>query len=482
MNEQHHALEFIRVQQTGSTSALALQELQRGRSLPFAVLAAQQSAGQGQAGKVWHSPPGNLYLSLAVQPRLHYGLPLLVAVLVCEWLHEQGIVATCKWPNDILYHGKKLGGVLCKGAKQGEHWRYVIVGVGLNVNVVPRALQTEAISMREICGRAGDVVAYGEQLAGFCVAELDKPIQAEEAVARGARFTAAAAELWCRDEQFFLRQAQPRGYLRLRHLHTGKTEELISSSSDYRLVYQQPRRHPLVVADVGNAAVKLVLFKDDRAEFTRAAVPQARHVAHALHELRQALDYGGRWVIYATAVNRAHLTLLQKQAERQAFEVVLLENKPFLARTNCHLQQLGGDRLAAIEAYLAEYGSALGLVVDFGSATTIDVIAENCHLGGYILPGLETSLQALADHTELARQPRQLFAQAQPACGLTTDQAIARGILHSQVEYVRSLHATLSTTSIVVSGRLGQYAMPYLSDATYDPLLVAKGVRMLVLR
>ena len=482
MSQQHRTLQLIRVEQTASTSALALHQLQQGRELPFAVLAAQQSAGQGQAGRVWLSPRGNLYLSLAVQPRLCNGLSLLVAGLVCEWLHQQGIAASCKWPNDILYNGKKLGGILCEGAMQGEQWRYVIVGIGLNVNVVPPELQAQAISMREICGCEGEVVSYGEQLAGFCVAELGKPMQEEEALARHTRFTAAAAELWCRGEEFFLRQPHPRGHLRLRNLLTGKVEELVSSSPDYRLAYQQPHHHPLLVADVGNSTLKLVLFRDDKADFTVSAAPTARSVAAALRKLRRALGDDGKWVIYAAVVNHTYHVLLQEQAERHAFEVVTLTTKPFRARTCYDVKQLGCDRLAALEAYLAAYGNAAGVVVNFGTATTIDAIEDGYHSGGYILPGLETSLHALADYTELPRLPRRMFGQARPAVGNRTDKAIAAGVLHSQVEYVRSLCGFLQTNTVVISGGLGQYVMPYLDTAAYDPLLVAKGIRALVLR
>ena len=482
MSKQHLALQIIRVEQATSTSALALHELQQGHALPFAVLAAQQSAGKGQAGRVWLSPRGNLYLSLAVQPRLRNGLPLLVSALVCEWLQARGIAASCKWPNDILYNGKKLGGVLCEGAMQGEHWRYVIVGIGLNVNVVPPELQAQAISMREICECEGDVASYGEQLAHFCAAELDKPIQEEEALARNTRFTAAAAELWCRSKEFFLREKHPRGHLRLRSLLTGKVEELVSSLPDYRLAYQHPHHHPLLVADVGNSILKLVLFRDDKAELTLSALPKERSLAAALRKLRKALDDNGKWVIYATVVNHTHYALLQEQAERHAFAVVTLTNKPFRARTHYDFKQLGCDRLAAIEAYLAEYGDEDGVIVNFGTATTIDAIEGGYHSGGYILPGLETSLHALADYTELPRLPRRMFLQAQPVFGNRTDKAIAAGVLHSQVEYVRNLCGLLQTNTVVISGGLGQYAMPYLDTAAYDPLLVAKGIRALVLR
>ena len=478
----------MHVEHTASTSALALQELQRGRRLPFAVLAAQQQAGKGQAGRVWHSPRGNLYLSLAVQPHLCQGLSLLVAALVCEWLQTQGVAASCKWPNDILYTGKKLGGVLCEGAMQGEQWRYVIVGIGININVVPQELQAQAISLREIGGQEGNVTCLGEQLARYCVAELDKVRAEDEALARGEPFSAAAAELWCRGEEFFLRQPHPRGYLRLKHLRTRKTEELMSSSPDYRLTYQAPRHYPLLVADVGNSTLKLVLFKDDLVAFTVSALPQERSIAVALRKLRAQLDYEGKWVIYAAAVNQAHLAVLQKQAERHVFEVVAVKTKPFRCRTHCDLQQLGVDRLAAIEAYLADRvvdsdkDDQAAVIANFGTATTIDVMEENHHRGGYILPGLETSMRALADYTALKLPPGKLFHHASPTCGQTTDEAIASGILHSQVEYVRSLAVCAHTKTFAISGGLGKYAAAYLDRAGYDPLLVAKGIRVLLLR
>ena len=165
------------------------------------------------------------------------------------------------------------------------------------------------------------------------------------------------------------------------------------------------------------------------------------------------------------------------------FEVVTVKTKPFRCRTHCDLQQLGVDRLAAIEAYLADRvvdpdkDDQAAVIANFGTATTIDVMEENHHRGGYILPGLETSMRALADYTALKLPPAKLFHHASPTCGQTTDEAIASGILHSQVEYVRSLASSMHTRTLVISGGLGEHAVPYLHPASYDPLLVAKGIR-----
>lgn len=478
----HTTLPILRVTRTTSTSALARRYLQQGRTLPFAVLAAQQSAGRGQQQRVWSSPRGNLYLSLAVQPRTRTGLSLLVAALICEWLQTHGIAATCKWPNDILYHGKKLGGVLCEGAIQGKHWRYVIIGIGINVNTVPQQLAAQATSMRAICGQDGDVAEYAQQLVARCAAELARPRRVAEIVARFERFTAAAAELWCRGREFYLRQTHPRGHLQLTALADGKRITMSSSAPEYRLAYQQPHRNSLLVADVGNSSIKLVLFGTDNTH-TFSAQATEHSLRAALQKIRTAMAYAGRWVIYTVAVNQAHAALLTRLAEQADFVLAPVEAKPLRVHSDYNLQQLGGDRLAALEAYLAHYaGSAFGIVANFGTATTIDVIAGEHHRGGLILPGLRTSLQALSTHTELPALRENCLAQADATAATTTASAIANGVLFAQSALLQRWQETYRPCRVIISGGLGKYVLPFIKEGQYDPLLVAKGIQLLVLR
>ena len=473
----------MHVEQTDSTSLLALQHVKQGQALPLAVLAAQQQAGKGQAGRQWLSPRGNLYLSLAVCPQVRSCLSLWVAALVCQWLREKGIVASCKWPNDILYGGKKLGGVLCEGALQGGQWRYVIVGIGLNVNVVPPQLAAQATSMRAICGREGDVRQYGEQLARFCAARLDKAVTEEEIISSYERFTSAAPELWCRGDQFFVREPHARGHLRLRSLAMGEIIELTSSSPEYRLAYQQPHEEPFVAADVGNSTIQLVLFKGDKVTLVATALPQAYRLKGALRKVRKAISDKSEWVIYASVVNSAHGMLLGSLAEEMGFTVLVMENEPFRGQSDYDLQQLGGDRLAAVEAYLDTHDIETGIVTNFGTATTLDVVAEGCHLGGYILPGLETSLAALASHTNLPSMSKRDFSdKGNDELASDTKNAMLRGVLHSQAAFVQQVATKHTPCKVVISGGLGLYVRPYLKEAVYEPLLVAKGIKALVLR
>ena len=100
-----------------STSTQLWKMLRTGQATPgSAVIAQQQAAGRGQRGRSWQSSAGGLYLSLALEPNwsiTHSAqLTCLSAWRITTALNNLGIAANIKWPNDILYKGKKIGGIL----------------------------------------------------------------------------------------------------------------------------------------------------------------------------------------------------------------------------------------------------------------------------------------------------------------------------------------------------------------------------------
>lgn len=106
------------------------------------VIALQQQAGKGQWGRQWHSPPGGLYLSLALAPNLpaHQGAQLTMSSAwgIATALRQNGIPVGLKWPNDLVLSGRKLGGILTETRVQQEKITKAVVGVGINwVNFVP---------------------------------------------------------------------------------------------------------------------------------------------------------------------------------------------------------------------------------------------------------------------------------------------------------------------------------------------------------
>lgn len=105
------------------------------------VWARRQTAGRGRHRRTWISPAGNLYLSLILRPRVQAreatALTFVAAVAVADAiaaLLPEGVVVSCKWPNDVLVGGCKIAGILLESATTadgGVDW--VIVGIGVNV-------------------------------------------------------------------------------------------------------------------------------------------------------------------------------------------------------------------------------------------------------------------------------------------------------------------------------------------------------------
>lgn len=124
-------------------------------------LAERQTAGRGRRGRAWLSPYGrNIYMSLYW--RFDAGgatlsaLGLAVGVAVVRALRELGAADVgLKWPNDVLWQGRKLAGILLELAAEANGPGHVVVGIGLNVDMT--AIDTDAIGqpwadLRQVLG------------------------------------------------------------------------------------------------------------------------------------------------------------------------------------------------------------------------------------------------------------------------------------------------------------------------------------------
>ncbi|WP_162051744.1 biotin--[acetyl-CoA-carboxylase] ligase [Pontibacter pamirensis] len=127
------------------------------------VITHQQTKGRGQRGNSWQAEPGkNVTLSVILSPsflaaRQQFYLNIAVSLAVHDLLHEQGLhEAQVKWPNDLFYEGKKLGGILIENTINSYTLQHSIVGIGLNVNQL-HFDYTTATSMRNATGGAFDV-------------------------------------------------------------------------------------------------------------------------------------------------------------------------------------------------------------------------------------------------------------------------------------------------------------------------------------
>jgi BirA family biotin operon repressor/biotin-[acetyl-CoA-carboxylase] ligase len=94
------------------------------------VLADEQTDGKGRFGKQWYSPKGGIWMSVILQPASISLVSITAGVAVCQALHMSGVLTGLKWPNDIVFNHKKIGGILTEIVDEK-----VIVGIGLNLNI-----------------------------------------------------------------------------------------------------------------------------------------------------------------------------------------------------------------------------------------------------------------------------------------------------------------------------------------------------------
>jgi BirA family biotin operon repressor/biotin-[acetyl-CoA-carboxylase] ligase len=115
-------------------------------------LAEEQTAGKGRAGHVWNSNPRDgIYCSALLRPRLSPQdaiiLSLAAGLAVVDAVHEvTGLWGDLRWPNDVLLGGKKFCGILTELNAEVTKVRYVVVGMGLNVNNAEFPPELEAIA------------------------------------------------------------------------------------------------------------------------------------------------------------------------------------------------------------------------------------------------------------------------------------------------------------------------------------------------
>ncbi|MFA5059246.1 MAG: biotin--[acetyl-CoA-carboxylase] ligase [Candidatus Omnitrophota bacterium] len=123
-----------------STMDLAFQKGVDGAPEGTVVFSDGQSKGRGRLGRAWFSPKGKgIYMSVILRPQLNptqaAQLTLLTGVAVSQAVkNTSNISALIKWPNDILVHHKKLAGILTEISAEIDRVKFVIVGIGINVN------------------------------------------------------------------------------------------------------------------------------------------------------------------------------------------------------------------------------------------------------------------------------------------------------------------------------------------------------------
>lgn len=151
------------------------------------VIADKQEMGRGRRGRAWASPAGSgLWMSFVLRPEYSPAhasmITLIVAMAVRQGIADcTGIKTAIKWPNDVIYEGRKICGILTEMNMEDNRISHIVVGIGINANIemFPEELREKAISLKMILGHSvkraelanAVLCAFEEFYERFCVCE-----------------------------------------------------------------------------------------------------------------------------------------------------------------------------------------------------------------------------------------------------------------------------------------------------------------------
>tara|TARA_B100000941_G_scaffold5264_1_gene3377 strand:+ start:1011 stop:1580 length:570 start_codon:yes stop_codon:yes gene_type:complete len=140
-----------------STNDIALKLIKQNVSQPTLIMTEKQTNGRGRVGKKWISKKGNLFISLFFKynpKKINFKqFAILNALLVKKVISKITLKRIkIKWPNDLLFNEKKFCGILQEVIKF-DKFDYLIVGIGLNTNIVPTNKSFKSTSLKNILNK-----------------------------------------------------------------------------------------------------------------------------------------------------------------------------------------------------------------------------------------------------------------------------------------------------------------------------------------
>jgi BirA family transcriptional regulator, biotin operon repressor / biotin---[acetyl-CoA-carboxylase] ligase len=161
----------------GSTNTAAMAAAAEGAPEGTVFLAEEQTAGRGRGANSWQSPRSTgIYCSAILRPALPPSDVLVLSLAAGLAVHaailqvDSRVLPDLKWPNDVLIDGKKVCGILTEMNAEATRVRYLVVGIGINVNQASFPKDLPATSLRLATGSEWSRV----ELAAALLKSLDR--------------------------------------------------------------------------------------------------------------------------------------------------------------------------------------------------------------------------------------------------------------------------------------------------------------------
>ena len=177
---------FIHLPSTVSTNTDLKARIGAAKGPVYDVISAdRQTGGRGRLGRTFFSPPGGLYVSVALPlTGEETDLPcltLLAGLCVCTALEDLcGVTPRIKWPNDLYLNGKKLCGILCELV--GGEIPTAVVGIGVNLNARPEEIPAELKEKMTSLRAEGVTPPPPEALIKAITEKLDRAVYEDRAL------------------------------------------------------------------------------------------------------------------------------------------------------------------------------------------------------------------------------------------------------------------------------------------------------------
>ncbi|NMM42736.1 type III pantothenate kinase [Pseudoalteromonas arctica] len=220
-----------------------------------------------------------------------------------------------------------------------------------------------------------------------------------------------------------------------------------------------------LLIDVGNTALKAALCQQGEIKPCDVSALPWRQI----NEL-----------VYACVGKSEQLHHILSQADSYCVPCFEAKVSKELGRLTCAYQQfenLGIDRWLALIAAFTLWPQQDCIVIDTGTATTIDVLsAQGQHLGGWILPGLDLMTHSLTQNTQ--RVFDDVNAEFSNQLGVNTPNGLKNGALVATIGAIEQakLHTTAKKPQLIFAGGYAKLLQRHFCGAIYDPHLVMKGL------
>ncbi len=220
-----------------------------------------------------------------------------------------------------------------------------------------------------------------------------------------------------------------------------------------------------LVVDIGNTRIKVAVVQGDEVLFSQAYASSEEALA-------------GEWQVLFPTVEQAIVASTGESVEEivlslraKGLKVLAMDSTTAVPIGNDYLTPatLGVDRLAAAVAAVEVMGCRDCLIVDFGTAITIDLVENGVFRGGNISPGMKTRFRSLHDYTH--RLPECEPTDSLAVIGRSTREAIEQGVMQGIVNeiegYICHFMQSNAKLSLIFTGGDAKYFVKRIKNAKF---------------